>query len=292
MACEVTLQPLRRFGMDAAIIFSDILIPIAAMGMDLTFAKNHGPQLNPPIRGREDLARLSTFNPEKETGVVGEIVGRVRDAVGDQQAVIGFAGAPFTLLCYMVEGQGSRNFAEAKKLLFTQPDVAHELLDMLSDVLCEYLAMQIRAGADAVQLFDTWTSLLSPEDFDTFAAPYARKIMEFLAPYDVPRIYFPRGIGSYLERSLTVPCEVLGIDWMQDLGKAIACVGQERCVQGNIDPTILLGSMDAMERRMEEMLAQTEGYPGHIVNLGHGILPPTRPEMVGRFVELAQSAKV
>ena len=286
LACEVTLQPVRRFGVDAAIIFSDILVPIARMGQELTFGAGHGPRLIPPIRTRDDFARLHGIDPNVETPEVGETVSRVREAIDGEQAVIGFAGAPFTVFAYAVQGQGSRSFEEAKRLLFADPDLADDILSLLADVTAEYLAMQVRAGADAVQLFDTWTNLLSPDDFERFAAPYAARVLEAIEPLGVPRIYFPRGTGAYLHRvRAAVSCEVIGLDWTCELSAAAEAVGPDRAVQGNLDPTALLGSPASLDARVDKLLAATAGRPGHIFNLGHGVLPMTDPAMALRFVE-------
>lgn len=284
LACEVTMQPVRRLGVDAAIIFSDILVPLPPMGMELTFGKGHGPQLSPPVRDRATFERLSAIDPRATVGHVGEVVAAVRAAAGPERAVIGFAGAPFTLLAYMVEGQGSRSFAHAKRLIFADPDLAHDLLALLSDVLVDYLAMQIDAGADAVQLFDSWAGLLSPDDFDRFAAPYAARVLSGLADKGVPRIYFPRGAGPYLERTRAVPCEVIGVDWTCDLRRAAEQVGEGRAVQGNLDPTALLGTRGGIDERVRAMLDAMAGRPGWIVNLGHGVLPSTDPAHMEHFV--------
>ncbi|MBR57647.1 MAG: uroporphyrinogen decarboxylase [Myxococcales bacterium] len=284
LACEVTMQPIRRFDVDAAIIFSDILVPIAKMGQTLTFGKGHGPRLAPPIRSWDDFRMLRRIDPYEETREVHETVQRVRDAVGTEKAVIGFAGAPFTLLAYMVDGEGSRNFAETKRLLFSEPDLAHEILSLIADVIVDYLGMQIDAGADAVQLFDSWAGLLSPDDFDTFAGAYAASIMERLADRGTARIYFPKSIGAYLERAKAVPCEVVGVDWAQDLSKARELFAPDRALQGNLDPTALLGTREQLDTRIDTLLAATKGYAGHIVNLGHGIIPSTDPETALHFV--------
>jgi len=286
LACEVTLQPVRRFGVDAAIIFSDILIPVARMGQELTFGKNHGPQLSPPVRSAEDLRKLRRIDPEVETPHVAEAIKLVRAGLGDERALIGFAGAPFTLFAYVVQGQGSRTFDEAKRLLFTEPEVACELLGLLADVVADSLAMQVRAGADAVQLFDTWASLLSPADFERFAAPYAARTLKKLEPLGVPRTYFPRGAGAYLDRvRATVPCEVIGVDWTCDLRTAAQLVGPGCALQGNLDPAVLLGSPEELDRRVDEMLDAVSGRPGYIANLGHGVIASSNPDMALRFVE-------
>jgi len=286
LSCEVTVQPLRRFNVDAAIIFSDILVPIAKMGQELSFGKGHGPVLTPPVRTEEDASKLLRIDPSVDTAEVGETVARVRETVGDERAVIGFCGAPFTLLCYMVDGRGQKNFPETKKMLFRQPELAHQILSLVSDVLVDYLQIQIDAGADAVQIFDSWAGILAPDDFDCFAAPYATRVSNGVAKSGVPRIYFPRGVGAYLERVKSVPCEVVGIDWTQDLKTAADCLMPGRGVQGNLDPSALLGTPESLETRVRTLLSATAGRPGHIVNLGHGVIPETDFEMGRRFVDL------
>ena len=286
LACEVTLQPIRRFGVDAAIVFSDILLPVARMGQELTFGKNHGPQLSPPIRSASDFAKLHRIDPEVETPHVAETLRRVRAELGEERALIGFAGAPFTLFAYAVQGQGSRTFDEAKRLLFSEPDLACDLLALLADVVADSLAMQVRAGADAVQLFDTWASLLSPGDFERFAAPFAARALEKAGALGVPRIYFPRGAGAYLDRvRAAVPCEVIGVDWTCDLGAAAERVGPGCALQGNLDPTLLLGTSTELLRRVDEMLDAVAGRPGYIANLGHGVPATSNPEMAQLFVD-------
>ncbi len=286
LATEVTLQPVRRLGVDAAIIFSDILVPIPPMGLELTFGKGHGPMLAPPVRTRDAVEALLEYDVRAEVGHVGEIVASVRKEVGDSTAVIGFAGAPFTMMAYMVQGQGSRSFELCKKMLFSDPELAEALLHRLSDVVIEYLRMQIDAGADAVQLFDTWAGLLGPEDFDRFAARPAARILGALEGEGVVRTYFPKGAGCYLDRAAAVPFDMLGVDWRTSLAHAGRAVGSDRAVQGNLDPTVLLGTPAELEGRVRAMMEAGATAGGHVANLGHGVLPPTDPDMGLRFVEL------
>ena len=273
LACEVTCQPIRRFGFDAAILFSDILIPVEAMGMPVEFVEDRGPVLDPPIRQRADLDRLRVPDPEETMPFVPEAVRRIRRALPDTP-VIGFAGAPLTLAAYMVEGAGSKNFVELKRLLWSDPDAARRLLRLATDTVVLYLEAQVAAGAQAVQLFDTWAGILAPGDYDEFVLPYVAEIVARLRPRGVPFIYFVNGAAPLLERMRRTGADVVGIDWRLDLREARARLGPDVAVQGDLDPVALHAPPAVIAAKTRAIVA-AGGGAGHVFNLGHGILPDT-----------------
>ena len=283
LVAEVTVQPVRRLGVDAAIIFSDILIPVEAMGLELQL-DDAGPRLPQPVRSEADVRRLAVPDPEERTGFVAEGIRRTRKLLGDGVPVIGFCGAPFTLAAYMVEGGGSRNFLQIKRLLFEQPSVAHAVFEKLTRTLIPYLQMQVAAGASAVQIFDSWGGELSPRDFESFSLPYLQQIVSSLQGSGVPVILFGTGMSSLLTRMRSTGADVVGLDWRIDISDARRVLGPKVAVQGNLDPIGLFLPPKELEARVLEIL-QGAGPLGHIFNLGHGILPPTPPEAAQRLVE-------
>jgi uroporphyrinogen decarboxylase len=283
LACEVTLQPVERLGVDAAILFSDILIPLEKMGIPLDFSEE-GPRLQ-PVRDREAIARLRVPNPDEELPYVMEAVRLIRRALDGKVPLIGFAGAPFTLLTYAVEGQTSKQFAETKKLLFTAPDAAHALLRKLTDNCISYLSAQVRAGAQAVQLFDSWVGQLGPDDFRTFAAPYVAECVTALRTLGVPIIYFANDGATLLRHAARLGANALGVDWRLPLDEARALAGPDVTLQGNLDPCALFAPIREIERRAADVIARA-GQRRHVFNLGHGILPPTPPEHAIALVEI------
>jgi len=280
LAAQVTLQPLHRFDLDAAVIFSDILVVPAAMGMDVQL--EGGLSLAPPIRDRSDLRRLTQPVVARELGFVGDVVAAVRREVGDTKGVLGFAGAPYTLARYMVEGGGTRHCTLIKSLFMSDPELGDTLLELLADLVSDLLLMQVAAGADAVQIFDSWAEELSPEEFRRFALPPVRRIVERLG--DTPVIYYVNGIGNVLEDAATSGAAVLGIDWRVELSTVRRRVGDDRVLQGNLDPSVMLCGAEEVRHRTQAMLSQTGGMR-HIANLGHGILPETPIASIGAFVE-------
>ena len=277
LACEVTVQPIDRLGVDAAILFSDILIPLEAMGLPLTFTEE-GPRLS-PVRDAAGIAALRVLD-EGDCGFVFDAVRSIRRALAGRVPLIGFAGAPLTMLTYAVEGQTGKQFIATKRLLFSAPEVAHQLLDKITRTVIAYLRGQVAAGAQALQLFDSWVGILGVEDFATFAAPYVRRILEALRPLGVPLIYFAHGGGTLLESVGELPADVFALDWRQPLevGRARLGIGRDpsdrRAVQGNLDPLTLLGPIPEIERRARRILDHAPAR-GHIFNLGHGIVPET-----------------
>ena len=282
LAAEVTLQPVRRLGVDAAIIFSDIFIPVEAMGMALELG-DHGPHLPSPLRTEADVRALRVPDPEETMGFLGEAIRRTCRALAGSVPLIGFCGAPFTLAAYMVEGGGSKNFLQVKRLLFEQPAVAHLLFDTLTRTLIPYLQMQVRAGARAVQIFDSWGGELSPRDFEAFSLPYLTRIVAALKP-EVPVIVFGTGMSTHLPLLKRAGANVVGLDWRIQIDDARKVLGPDVAVQGNLDPVALFLPRAEMEERVQDILRRA-GPRGHIFNLGHGILPPTDPEAAKAMVD-------
>lgn len=289
IACEVTMQPINEFGFDAAILFCDILIPLEKMGLDIEFTP--APVLSNPVRDRAGIDALVVPDPEQEMPYVFETIRKIRIALDNRVPLIGFAGAPFTLATYAVEGGGSKSFEKTKSLLFSDPKAGHELLDKLARCCATYLEAQIAAGAQCLQLFDSWAGILAPPDFVEFALRHANRVIEMLhdsptyRQTPVPIIYFANGCAPYLKQLKSCKADVLGIDWKIDFGEAWDQLGDDFALQGNLDPTFLFMPKDAMEARIKQVLDAAGKRPGHIFNLGHGILPSTDREQVRHLVE-------
>jgi uroporphyrinogen decarboxylase len=288
LTVEVTLQPVRRLGVDAAILFSDILVPLAAIGLDVEFRP--APAIAEPIRRREDLARLDTTAGDELFERIGQSIRILRRELEGKVPLIGFGGSPFTLATYAVGGGASRDHAELRALLFGDPETAHALLERMRDTVCASLTAQIEAGVQAIQLFDSWAGILSPDDYRTFALPYARQVLHSFKDSGVPRIYFAPGASSLLPEIAEVGAEAIGVDWRIALRDARRILGDRVAVQGNLDPGVLLGSRKGIVERTRAILEEGRGAKGHIVNLGHGILPETPVENAQVFVEAVQSA--
>jgi uroporphyrinogen decarboxylase len=282
LACEVTLQPIDRLGVDAAILFSDILIPLERMGVPVAFP-DEGPRLQ-PVRDEKGIAALRVAEGA-EFPFVAEAVRLIRRALDGRVPLIGFAGAPFTLLTYVVEGQTGKQFTETKRLLFTARQSAHALLQKLTDTVSNLLAAQIEAGAQVVQLFDSWVGQLGPEDFNEFAAPYVSQVIERLRPLGAPVIYFANDGGSLLRDAAQTGASCLGVDWRTPIDEARVRAGTKIALQGNLDPCVLFAPIPEIERRATDILRRAAGSP-HIFNLGHGILPGTPPEHAEALVEI------
>jgi uroporphyrinogen decarboxylase len=286
LAIEVTLQPIRRFGFDAAILFSDLLVPLEAMGLAVEFT-DQGPRLPQPVRTPADLGRLSTFDPPARTGFVLETIVGVRRELGDTP-LIGFAGAPFTVATYAIEGKTSKTFAETKKFFYREPEAAHRLLALIGEATRDYLIAQVRCGAQAVQIFDSWVGVLSAEDFETYALPPTAALVAALRETGVPVIYFGNGAAAILDRVARVGADVYGVDWRLPIDQARARLGGARAVQGNLDPLLLLGPIGEIERRARDIVKRG-GKRGHVFNLGHGITPETPLEAVEALVAAVRS---
>ncbi|MCB9556685.1 MAG: uroporphyrinogen decarboxylase [Deltaproteobacteria bacterium] len=284
LAAQVTINAVEEMNVDAGIIFSDILVPLRAMGapVELTEA---GPKLTPPIRTASDVDKLQLVDPAETMPFVMDAIRKFNAHFSNQVPLIGFAGGPITLAAYLVEGGHSRNFIELKKMLFCEPRLAHNLLEKLGKMVARHLIAQVEAGCHAVQVFDSWVGILSPDDFREFALPYTRAIFEELRACGVPRIYFGTDTSTLLEQITTIDAEVLGLDWRIDLDVGWKRIGDRFAVQGNLDPLCLLMDEPALEQRIQRILDRAAKRPGFIFNLGHGILPPTDPARVRFLVD-------
>ena len=280
LATEVTLQPVRRIDVDAAILFSDLLIPLEPLGIKFDFIHGEGPSIEQPLRSDADLARIRPFEPRESLSYVLDAIRMIKHELGGRVPLIGFAGAPFTLASYAIEGGHSSSFAHTKALMYGAPAAWHRFCDTLAGVIGDYLAAQIEAGVDVVQVFDSWVGALTAADYREFILPHTRKIFERLAPLGVPTIHFGVGTGSILAELREAGGDVIGADWRTPLDEAWARIGADRAIQGNLDPTLLLGPIDRLFAATDDVLARAGGRPGHIFNLGHGILPMTSLEHV------------
>ncbi|HEY7698392.1 MAG TPA: uroporphyrinogen decarboxylase [Vicinamibacteria bacterium] len=283
LAVEVTLQPVRRFGFDAAILFSDLLVPLEPLGVPFSFAQGEGPRIEAPLSSRSDVERLREVEPKESLAFTLEAIGILRREL--DVPLIGFAGAPFTLASYAIEGGPSKSFEKTKALMYEDPDTWHLLLSKLASVVRAYLTAQIEAGVSAVQLFDSWVGALAPEDYRKLVLPHSRAILEPLAKLGVPRIHFGTGSAGILREMREAGGDVIGVDWRIDLDRAWDEVGEEVAVQGNLDPLALLAPRDVLLDRVDVVLRQAAGRSGHLFNLGHGILPGTPVENVQLLVE-------
>ena len=289
LAAEVTLQPVRAHGVDAAVMFADIMLPVLGMGVDVELVETIGPVVERPIESAADVEGLVVRDPEEATLTILEAVRLVRAELREDQAVIGFCGGPFTVAGYLIEGRPSREFVKVKSMMYSAPKVWHALMEKLTDQFSRYVAAKADAGADAIQLFDSWVGALSPSDYAEFVAPYSARI---LASIDVPTIHFGTGTATLLEDMAAAGGDVIGLDWRIPLDRGWQTVGDEHGVQGNLDPALLLGPWERVEAGARDVLALADGRPGHIFNLGHGVLPGTDPDALGRLVELVHEASV
>jgi uroporphyrinogen decarboxylase len=289
LCAEVTLQPVRRHGVDAAVMFADIMTPVVAMGLDVELVEGVGPVLETPVRSAADLERLALPDPDSAYASLAEAIRTVRGELDPERAVVGFCGGPFTVAGYLVEGRPSRELTRVKAMMYSEPAVWNALMERLADCFAAYLGEQVKAGADVVQLFDSWVGVLSAADYDEFVAPWSARI---LASVDVPTIHFGTGTTTLLPAMARAGGDVIGLDWRIPLDDGWTLVGDDRGVQGNLDPALLLGPWERAEAAALDVLARAGGRPGHIFNLGHGVLPGTKAESVTRLAELVQTAPV
>jgi len=280
LCADVTLQPVRRHDVDAAVMFADIMLPVLGMGVDVELVENIGPVVQKPIASAADVERLGIGEPDPS---ILEAVGIVRRELRDDQAVVGFCGGVFTVAGYLVEGKPSRDFTKVKTLMYREPDVWHALCDKLADNFATYVRAKVGAGADVVQLFDSWVGVLSISDYAEFVAPYSARI---LAALDVPTIHFGTSTTHLLRAMSDVGGDVVGLDWRVPLDEGWSLVGEEHGVQGNLDPALLLGPWERIAAGTRDVLDRADGRPGHIFNLGHGVLPETDPSVLSRLREL------
>jgi len=282
LAAELTLQPVRRYGVDAAILFSDIVVPLAAIGVGVEIVTGRGPVIERPFRSVDDLERLRPLEPEAD---LAHVIETVRIVVAELDVpLIGFAGAPFTLASYLIEGGASRTFARTKALMHAEPELWHDLADRLADIALATLRAHVEAGASAVQLFDSWAGALSPADYATFALPASRKVLEGMADLDVPRIHFGVGTGELLGL-MAAAADVVGVDWRVPLHAARRRIGPGKAVQGNLDPALCLAPAHVVIEETNKVLLDAAGEPGHVFNLGHGVLPETDPGVLAQVVD-------
>ena len=284
LAAKVTLQPIEQFKLDAAIIFSDILIPLEPMEVEFEFAKGEGPVFHHPLRERKDVERLRTFEPEEEISFLMKTIRIVRKELEGKVPLIGFSGAPFTLASYIIEGGHSTNYVLTKGLMYQDRPTWDALMEKLAEVLIRYLKAQIRSGVQAVQIFDSWVGCLTPNDYEEYVLPYSKKVIEGVGK-GVPLIHFATSNSTLLELMKRAGGDVIGVDWRVNIGEAWARLGYDIAIQGNLDPVILLGPVDLIEKNVKKILDSVGSRPGHIFNLGHGILPNTPPDHVIALIE-------
>jgi uroporphyrinogen decarboxylase len=280
LATEVTMQPIRRIEVDAAILFSDLLLPLEPMGIRFDFVRGEGPAIENPIQSPDDVDRLRRFEPREALAHVLQAIRQIKHELRGRVPLIGFAGAPFTLASYAIEGGHSNNFARTKAMMYGTPDAWHRLCALFADRIADYLDAQIEAGVDAVQVFDSWVGALNARDYREFILPHTKRIFESLRKHPVPTIHFGVGTGSILHELREAGGDVIGADWRTPLDEAWERIGFDRAVQGNLDPTLLLGPIDRVLAGADDVIARAGGRPGHIFNLGHGLLPSTPLEHV------------
>ena len=280
LCAEVTLQPVRRHDVDAAVMFADIMLPVLGMGVDVELVENVGPVVRQPIASAADVERLRVCEPDPS---ILEAIGFVRRELRDDQAVVGFCGGVFTVAGYLIEGKPSRDFTKVKTLMYSEPQVWHALCDKLAETFATYVRAKVEAGADVVQLFDSWVGALSVPDYVEFVAPYSARILSAL---DVPTIHFGTGTTHLLRSMSDAGGDVIGLDWRVPLDEGWSLVGEEHGVQGNLDPTLLLGPWGRIEAGTRDVLDRAAARPGHVFNLGHGVLPATDPSVLSRLREL------
>lgn len=281
----VTLMPVNTFGVDAAVLYADIMLPIEGMGISLEIQPDLGPVIHNPIRNMKDVEALRMIDAQESVPYVMEAIKLVQRELAGKQAVIGFSGAPFTLACYMIEGRPSRDYGLAKSMMYGQPEVWHALMNKLTDMVSNYLVAQIAAGADVVQLFDSWVGALSPSVYRRFVLPYTQRIFQAVKQTGKPAIHFGTGTAALLELMTEAGGDIISVDWRVDLDDAWARIGFDHGIQGNLDPTLMLTSWPTIEAGMHDVLRRADGRAGHIFNLGHGVLAPTEPDLLRRLVE-------
>jgi uroporphyrinogen decarboxylase len=287
LAATATLQPVEVLDVDAAIIFADLLLPVEPMGLKLRYAQGEGPVIVNPVRGGSDIDTLSTANTD-ELGYVGESIQQVVRALGGRVPVVGFVGAPFTMASYMIEGGASRNFIRTKKMMYAEETLWRRLMGKIVDVLAPFGSLQVAAGARAIQVFDSWAGALGPDDYVRFAAPYSRALIERIRATGVPVIHFGTGASGFFRELHAAGGDVMGVDWRINIDQAWMDISYRSAIQGNLDPVALFAPIPELKMRVSELLKRTGSRPGHIFNLGHGILPETPVEHVKAVVQIVR----
>jgi uroporphyrinogen decarboxylase len=290
LAAEVTMQPVRALGVDAAILFADILLPLVPMGIDLEFAAGEGPVIHNPVRTQAEIDALKPVDPQESLAFVLDAIRILRTQLPADVPLIGFAGAPFTLASYLIEGGSAREAVQPKRMMYSEPKLWHALMQKLSRVVADYLVAQVSAGAQAIQLFDSWVGALSPDDYREYVLPHSKSILSAVSETGVPVIHFGTGTANLLPLMKEAGGDVLGIDWRTPLDFGWKNVGYDRAVQGNLDPVVLFAPRDILEKRVRAVLDAAEGRAGHIFNLGHGILPGTPVDNVKAVVDMVHGA--
>lgn len=289
LCTEVTMQPVRRFNVDAAIMFADIMLPLMGVGVDLELVDNVGPVIKSPIRDAAGLNVLRAIEPEQDIPFVLETIRLVRKELNGRIPLIGFSGAPFTLAAYLVEGKPSRDFVETKTMMYSAPDVWHALMERLTSIMIPYLEAQVRAGVDALQLFDSWVGCLSPADYESFVRPYSQRIFAALASLGRPFIHFGTNTATLLDQMKDDGGSIIGVDWRIPLDVAWERIGYDRGIQGNLDPLTLLGPPTVIAEGAKSVLHKAAGRPGHIFNLGHGLYPETPVDNILRLIDVVHA---
>ncbi len=290
LCAQVTQMPVKEFGVDGAVLYADIMLPLEGMGVSLEIQPDVGPIIHNPIRSMRDVEALRIIDAGEATPFVMEAIRLVRRELAGKQAVIGFSGAPFTLACYLIEGRPSRDYGIAKSLMYGQPGTWHALMNKLTEVVSRYLVAQVEAGVDVVQVFDSWVGALGPGAYKRFVQPYTQRVFEAVKQTGTPSIHFGTGTASLLELMAQAGGDIISVDWRVNLDDAWARIGYERGIQGNLDPSLLLTSWDVIEEGMRDVLRRADGHPGHIFNLGHGVPADTQPAMLRRLVDAVHGA--
>ncbi|MGH2478770.1 MAG: uroporphyrinogen decarboxylase [Ktedonobacteraceae bacterium] len=285
LCTQITLMPVKEFGVDGAVLYADIMLPLEGMGVSLEIQPDLGPVIHNPIRSMQDVEKLRVVEAEESTPYVMEAIRMLCRELEGKQAVIGFSGAPFTLACYLIEGRPSRDYSLAKSLMYGQPEIWHALMEKLTETTVRYLVAQARAGANVIQLFDSWVGSLNPSTYRRFVLPYTQRILKAVKETGTPSIHFGTSTGTLLEAMTEAGGDIISVDWRYDLDTAWQRIGYERGIQGNLDPTLLLAPWETIEEGVKDVLKRAENRPGHIFNLGHGVLAPTEPDMLKRVVE-------
>ena len=285
LCAEVTIQPVRRLGVDAAVMFADIMLPLMGIGVGIELVENVGPVIAHPVRTMDDLSALRPIEPEQDVPFVMEAVRIVRRELGERTPLIGFCGAPFTLASYLVEGKPSREFSRTKAIMYGAPELWHALMSRLTDIMITYLKAKVNAGVNALQLFDSWVGCLSPQDYEQYVRPYSQRILQTARSWGLPLIHFGTGTATLLDYMKDDGGTVIGVDWRIPLDVAWHKVGHQLGIQGNLDPASLLAPVEVMQTRALDVLRRAGGRPGHIFNLGHGILPDTPLDNLIRLVD-------
>ena len=292
LCAEVTMQPVRRLDVDAAIMFADIMLPLMGIGVDLELVDNVGPVIRSPIRNQSGVEALRPINPQEDVPFVLETIRIVREELAGRIPLIGFSGAPFTLASYLIEGRPTREFVATKTMMYSEPALWHSLMERLTGIMIRYLQAQVDAGIDALQLFDSWVGCLTPTDYEIYVRPYTKRIFAAMAPSGLPFIHFGTNTSTLLDQMKSDGGTMIGVDWRIPLDVAWSRIGHDLGIQGNLDPLVLMGPGDIIEDRALDVLRRAGGRPGHIFNLGHGLYPETPLDNIARLIDVVKGSGV